>query len=104
MKVTEPIMGKHERRVYLGAIQGRYRKANRAGKVRIAVVEVERRTNVGKLRNTSQSIEPRAPAAKADDLPVISELSTAPHPRPISVEQSWALNPSATLFSYLMSS
>ena len=28
-------MGKHERRAYLDAIQGRYRKANRAGKTRI---------------------------------------------------------------------
>ena len=28
-------MGKHERRAYLVAIRGRYRKANRAGKARI---------------------------------------------------------------------
>jgi hypothetical protein len=28
-------MGKHERRAYLVAIRGRYRKANRAGKTRI---------------------------------------------------------------------
>ena len=28
-------MGKHERRAYLEAIQGRYRKAKRAGKARI---------------------------------------------------------------------
>lgn len=28
-------MGKHERQVYLEVIQGRYRKANRAGKVRM---------------------------------------------------------------------
>jgi hypothetical protein len=60
--------------------------------------------NVGNLRDTGHSAEATPPAAMADDLPVISELSTAPHPRPISVEQSWALNPSATLFSYLMSS
>ena len=59
--------------------------------------------NVGNLRDTGHSAEATPPAAKADDLPVMLGLSTAPHPWPISVGQSWALNPSATLFS-LMSS
>jgi hypothetical protein len=33
-------MGKHERRAYLEAIRGRYRKAKRAGKTRIPTQEV----------------------------------------------------------------